>query len=96
MESVFVVKAMLDNARIIKQQGLFMIFGIRSNKINPATVPLDWILNKTLPDVNLIIKAKEKKNILRQLENNGISKNTLFPEIEYQGMHLKEMYKDRK
>ncbi|MEJ5996611.1 FRG domain-containing protein [Pedobacter sp. Du54] len=92
LESVFVVKAMLDNARIIKQQGLFMLFGIRSNKTIPATVPMEWVLNMTRPEVNFKIPAKDKLKILAQLEVNGIGKSTLFPEIEYQGSHLKQKY----
>lgn len=96
IESVFVVKAMLDNARIIKQQGLFMIFGINANKIQPASIPFEWILNKTEKELRLRISAADKENIIRQLEVNGISKSTLFPEIEHQGVHLKSFYKNKK
>ncbi|WP_316795330.1 FRG domain-containing protein [Pedobacter agri] len=92
LESVFVVKAMFDNARIINQQGLFMLFGIRSNKNFSATVPIEWVLNMMRPEVNFKIPAKDKLKILAQLEVNGIGESTLFPEIEYQGSHLKQKY----
>ena len=56
MEDVFVVKAKQDNARILKQQGLFMIFGIEANKLNPATIPFEWILNRTDKSLKMVIK----------------------------------------
>ncbi|MHA4895643.1 hypothetical protein ACXZ1K_12890 [Pedobacter sp. PWIIR3] len=96
LESVFVVKAMLDNARILKQQGLFMIFGMYANKLSPASIPLEWVLNKIKTGLKLTIKASDKQNIIRQLEINGISKSTLFPEIEHQGSHLKNTYSFKK
>jgi sulfur relay (sulfurtransferase) DsrF/TusC family protein len=92
MEDVFVVKAKLDNARILKQQGLFMIFGIEANKMNPATVPFEWVLNRTDRTLKLKIKHTDKQGILDQLNVNGINKSTLFPEIEYQGRHLIDTY----
>ena len=92
MKSVFVVKAKLDNARILKQQGLFMLFGIHLSKLLPAEIPSEWILNKTGQEMKLTIKASEKALILRQLAVNGIDQSTLFPEIEYQGRHLITKY----
>jgi len=92
MEDVFVVKAKLDNARILKQQGLFMIFGIETNKMNPATVPFEWVLNRTDTTLKLKIKHTDKQSILNQLNVIGINKSTLFPEIEYQGRHLIDTY----
>jgi len=96
MKSVFVVKAKLDNARILKQQGLFMLFGIHLGKILPAEIPSDWILNKTEEGIKLAIKASEKALILRQLAVNGINQSTLFPEIEYQGRHLIATYSHKR
>lgn len=93
LEDVFVVKAKLDNARILKQQGLFMIFGIEANKMNPATIPFEWIINRTDKSVKLIIKKEYKEPIRHQLNANGINRSTLFPEIEYQGRHLIETFK---
>jgi len=93
MEDVFVVKAKMDNARILKQQGLFMIFGIEANKMNPTTIPFEWILNRRDSSVKLTIRHKYKQGILDQLNVNGINRSTLFPEIEYQGRHLIDTYK---
>jgi ribosomal protein L5 len=86
------MKAKLDNARILKQQGLFMLFGISGSKLLPSSIPTDWILNKMGLKINLSVKADEKKEILNQHARIGINQSTLFPEIEYQGRHLISTY----
>lgn len=40
----------------------------------------------------IVIPAKEKENILKQLSNIGIRKNYLFPEMEYTAEHIKNKY----
>lgn len=40
----------------------------------------------------IIIPAKRKKDILKQLSNIGISKNYLFPEMEYTAEYIKNKY----
>lgn len=37
----------------------------------------------------IIIPAKRKKDILKQLSNIGISKNYFFPEMEYTAEYIK-------
>ncbi|TYB74371.1 FRG domain-containing protein [Bizionia myxarmorum] len=92
MEQVFAVKVKLDNERILKQEGAFLIFGIDANKIRPARVPTDWILNRTTK-VKLEIAANRKRAILKELATFGISNRTLFPELENQGIFLIDKYK---
>ena len=92
LEQVFAVKVKLDNERILKQEGAFLIFGINSNKSRPATVPYKWIVNKK-EEVKFIIPAKKKRQLLRELETFGISGRTLFPELENQGIYLTDKYK---
>ncbi|WP_299255320.1 FRG domain-containing protein [uncultured Lacinutrix sp.] len=92
MEQVFAVKVKLDNERILKQEGAFLIFGIDANKIRPAKVPTDWILNRTTK-VKLEIPANRKRAILKELATFGISNRTLFPELENQGIFLIDKYK---
>lgn len=92
MEQVFAVKVKLDNERILKQEGAFLIFGIDANKIRPARVPTDWILNRTTK-VKLEIPANRKRAILKELATFGISNRTLFPELENQGIFLIDKYK---
>lgn len=40
----------------------------------------------------IIIPAKRKKDILKQLSNIGISRNYLFPEMEYTAEYIKNKY----
>jgi len=94
LEKVFAVKVKFDNERILKQEGAFLIFGINANKKRPANVPYKWIVNKT-EKVKLIIPFKRKKALIKELEKFGISNRTLFPELENQGIYLKEKYKIR-
>jgi len=92
MGEVFAVKVKLDNERILKQEGAFLIFGIDANKIRPARVPNNWILNRTTK-VKLEIPANRKRAILKELATFGISNRTLFPELENQGIFLIDKYK---
>ncbi|MEY8847330.1 FRG domain-containing protein [Psychroserpens sp. XS_ASV72] len=92
LEEVFAVKVKLDNERILKQEGAFLIFGIDANKIRPARVPNNWVLNKTTK-VKLEIPANRKRSILKELATFGISNRTLFPELENQGIFLIDKYK---
>ena len=91
LEQVYAVKVKLDNERILKQEGAFLIFGINANKLRPATVPYKWIVNKK-EEVKFIVPAKKKRQILRELETFGISGRTLFPELENQGIYLSDKY----
>ena len=84
IEKVFCVKPILDNPRIIKQEGAFFLYGIKGNKSQPA----DFNFEST----TFIINKNEKKKILKQLESLGIDESTLFPEIEHVARHLKDKY----
>lgn len=84
IEKVFCVKPILDNPRIIKQEGAFFLYGIKGQKSSPA----DFKFHYTY----FIINKSDKKKILKQLESLGIDESTLFPEIEHVAKHLKEKY----
>ena len=118
--SIFAIKPKLDNARIIRQQGTFLIFGIeKSFKEKPlkkmAKVPSEWVIRgKVEIEENefdelgtntssesskqseikgrLIIKSSKKELILKELDNLGINKSTLFPEIDKVADYIKEKY----
>ena len=45
VERVVAVKVKQSNARIIKQSGAFLIFGIKGKKSKPAEIPENWVLN---------------------------------------------------
>ncbi|WP_405252656.1 FRG domain-containing protein [Capnocytophaga cynodegmi] len=97
--SVFVIKPKLDNPRIIRQQGAFLIFGTKekasslsANKVlkgdvnSIPQVPSEWIKTK------IGIEANSKEEILEELSKLGIDKSTLFPEIEKVAEYIKSKY----
>jgi hypothetical protein len=88
IESVICVKPKLDNQRVIRQDGAFLLFGINENKHQPARIKEDWIFNPN--DKRYIIKHSVKKSILAQLKSIGISKAKLFPEIDMVSQFIKD------
>lgn len=98
LNKVFTVLPKLDNPRIVRQQGAFLIFGTKEKHISSfernqkvkitsmPKVPLEWIKAK------IEIDANSKETILKQLAQLGIDKSTLFPEIEKIAEYIKEKY----
>ncbi|EKO3479265.1 FRG domain-containing protein [Vibrio fluvialis] len=90
LESVVCVKPRLDNPRIIKQEGAFLLFGIQNNKKHCATFAAD---KQVLVDSKrLFVMREKKKKILDQLASLGIMKSTIYPEIEHVAMQMKNRY----
>lgn len=92
LEKVVAVKVKQSNNRIIKQSGAFLIFGINIEKKNPATVPIDWIVNSSKEKIDFTIRKDDKKLILKELDTLGINEATLFPELDNQARYLKSKY----
>lgn len=88
MKSVLCVKPKLDNQRIIRQDGAFLLFGMGGNKNEMAALDESWILNPE--GKRFIIKQSVKADILKQLYYVGISKAKLFPEIDMVSQFIKE------
>ncbi|AEK24430.1 FRG domain-containing protein [Capnocytophaga canimorsus] len=99
--SVFAVRPKLDNPRIVRQQGAFLIFGVEGYT-NPYTaiklisgvkkmpkIPEEWIKTK------IGIEANSKEKILEELSKLGIDKSTLFPEIEKVAEYIKEKFQNQ-
>ncbi|WEJ74921.1 FRG domain-containing protein [Pseudomonas sp. PSE14] len=91
--SVVCVKPVLDNPRIIKQDGAFLLFGVDEEKANPAEVPEKYLLSNN--EFRLIITGKEKGKILEQLASLGITRSTIYPEIEHVAGHISAKYMDK-
>ncbi|NOU19822.1 MAG: FRG domain-containing protein [Bacteroidales bacterium] len=89
---VVAVKVKLNNNRILKQNGAFLIFGINGSKKDPATIPSDWILNLEVNGINLKTDKKCKRQLLDDLDALGINESTLFPEIENQAKYLRRQF----
>ncbi|EJB5293882.1 FRG domain-containing protein [Vibrio cholerae] len=90
LEAVVCVKPRLDNPRIIKQEGAFLLFGIQNNKKHCAVFNED---KQVLVDSKrLIVMRENKQKILDQLASLGIMKSTIYPEIEHVAMQMKMRY----
>ncbi|MPM99714.1 hypothetical protein SDC9_146908 [bioreactor metagenome] len=88
MGKVIPVKVKLNNNRIIKQSGAFLLFGINQVKIKNAEIPISWLYDK----IELKIDGSSKAKIMAELNRLEINESTLFPEIEYQSKHVKKLY----
>ena len=83
------VKPPLENQRLIRQEGAFLVFGIDKEKRKPASVPQEYVLKDNL---RFIIDADSKKNILEELRLLGIHEAKLFPEIDRISRHILSKY----
>ena len=93
LESVVCVKPKMDNPRIIRQDGAFFLFGINKTKESNAVVPDSYALS--LGTERILIIADEKKKIREQLKSLGITKCTVYPEIEKVSEFIKEQHKTK-
>lgn len=81
-----IVYALKKNNRIVKQDGAFILCGLRDDA---------GFLEKFRyeeDEKKLIILIKDKQKILNQLEDFSINRATLFPEIECVSEYIKNKY----
>jgi len=88
---VLTVKVKLNNNRIVKQSGAFLLYGFDTKKSIPASVPSGWIISSS--SLDFVISAADKENIMNELDTLGINEGTLFPELENQSKYLKKLYR---
>ncbi len=89
----FIVLAQKTNQRIIKQDGAFVICGLED--LQSGSHPQALSLNKLRYRKNgktLIILVNNKESIMKELAVYGITKATLFPEIDDVASYIKEKY----
>ena len=88
LHSIFCVIPLMNNRRIISQQGLFLLFGNdKENKFKPAKFSECGIeLDKITIDRN------SKQKIKKHLEITGISTPSVYPDIDKIAEYLKEKY----
>lgn len=91
LSHVLCVRAKMNNARISRQQGSFLIYGIDENKCTPAKIPDNW-QQKSSQGKKFIIKAESKAQIIQELKSFGISTRILFPELEKQAEEIMSQY----
>lgn len=95
LQRVLCVRAKLNNARISRQQGCFLLFGINDDKLKPAVIPDEW-QRFASNSQKILVKAENKAAIMQELKSFGISKRTLFPELEAQATEIMNLYKPKK
>jgi len=90
LESVVCVKPLLNNARIIKQEGAFLLFGINKCKTEAAEVQKQ---SSGITITRLNVDKNKKCLIREQLISLGVTQAAIFPEIDKVAAYLKEFYK---
>ena len=98
LSRVLCVRAKLNNTRISRQQGCFLLFGINNNKSPedaPLSIPNKW-QRLASNRQKILVKAESKAAIMEELQSFGISKRTLFPELEAQAKEIMDYYKGQK
>jgi len=83
---VVCVKPLLDNPRIIRQEGAFLLYGCNTTKREPASLEDKVISGR------FTINRDEKQNLLNQLRTLGISRATMYPEIEQVAKYVKDAH----
>lgn len=98
---VFAVKPKLNNPRIVKQSGAFLIFGIQeeyffqSKEPKPmAILEKKWILRGDTSE-RIIICRNSKDRILKELKILGFDQSTLFPEVDKVSHFVKSYFLER-
>ena len=81
LKCVVAVRAKLDNARIARQDGAFLLFGINGKKSKMATIPDKWIVCGN-DEQRIVFSSKHA--LKRGLRSFGISDHFLFPELDSQ------------
>lgn len=87
LNEVFCVKPKMDNQRIIRQDGAFLLYGINISKAKAALLPEQY--RNFENNEPIIIKKEDKSKIRSQLEALGISNATVYPEIESVANYIK-------
>lgn len=82
----YIVYAIKNNNRIIKQDGAFILCGLKKTRCNLGNFRHE-VNNK-----KLIIVVKNKAKILKELDALSINRAALFPEIEEVSIYIKEKY----
>ena len=92
LRRVVAVRTRLDNARIARQEGAFLLFGADGGKSKPAKVPEDWLVCGTAAQR---IIFSNKHQLKRELLSFGVSEQSLFPELESQAAAIVARYQNK-
>ncbi|MBY0473462.1 MAG: FRG domain-containing protein [Nitrosomonas sp.] len=90
LRSVICVKPLLDNPRIMRQDGAFFLFGVNGKKSESARIPASYILKPE--NLSLAVNATDKKKMREQLAALGISEGKIYPEIDSVASYVKSSF----
>lgn len=91
-DRILCVKTKMSNPRILAQQGLFLLFGIKnSDKSNPPTIK-SAKYKKQIQNKQIQIDKDSKQTILKELDLLGINQQKLFPEFSHSGKTILNKY----
>jgi hypothetical protein len=85
LQSIWCVKPLLNNRRIIKQDGAFLLFGLNGSKEKLAEYNTDAFEPKCY-------RVTNKAQLREQLELLGVSKDKIYPELDTTAQYLKTKY----
>lgn len=85
LESIWCVKPLLNNRRIIKQDGAFLLFGLNGSKKKLADYNPDAFMPKCY-------RVTNKANLREQLKLLGVTRDKIYPELDTTAQYLKSVY----
>lgn len=95
------IEAPLNNERIKRQHGAFIVVGIRGddsgNPFQKTEFDLKPILVKNFDDGiprSIVIPKEDKGKLLKELETFRINHGFLFPELEHQAAYIRNKHEE--
>lgn len=86
INSTICLRPRLNNPRIIRQDGYFLLFGIDNVKNKCAKIKDGWVLN------SVVIPKDSKPTILKELGFLNINESFLFPDYQHLASTFKGKY----
>lgn len=90
MNDYVFVRASLNNRRIIKQNGAFILVGCKDKKRNHVEIK-EYVNINSKPH-RFIIPFSKKKLIIDELDRLNINSGTIYPEIDSVARYIKNKY----
>ena len=90
----FIVYAVKNNQRIVKQDGAFIICGLKDFYETNSMGELSSLnrFRYRIGGKALIVLVENKRDIMEELDTYSINQATLFPEIENVAQYIKNKY----
>lgn len=93
IEKTIFVTPVNNNERIKRQQGCFLIFGIKKDMFTHSDI--DFLYKEGSIKPKFIIESNKKSQILKELEMLGIHRDSLFPEIENGSEYIRQKFESK-